>query len=71
MFCRSDADDVETAQSTHQLTEDKKEVALEAELEAKGTPAFIGLCLFFKQLPHRWHLLLFDVGSYDLCFSTF
>ncbi|VDD91871.1 unnamed protein product [Enterobius vermicularis] len=41
MFCRSDADDVETAQSTHQLTEDKKEVALEAELEAKGTPAFI------------------------------
>uniref|UniRef100_A0A0N5AWL9 CTNNB1_binding domain-containing protein n=1 Tax=Syphacia muris TaxID=451379 RepID=A0A0N5AWL9_9BILA len=38
---RSDADDVETAQSTHQLTEDKKEVALEAELEAKGAPAFI------------------------------
>uniref|UniRef100_A0A0N5APQ9 dTCF n=1 Tax=Syphacia muris TaxID=451379 RepID=A0A0N5APQ9_9BILA len=41
VFRRSDGDDVETAQSTHQLTEDKKEVALEAELESKNSPSFI------------------------------
>uniref|UniRef100_A0A914S2I3 Uncharacterized protein n=1 Tax=Parascaris equorum TaxID=6256 RepID=A0A914S2I3_PAREQ len=41
-FARSlfenDADDVETAQSSHQLTEDKKDVALETELETR-TPS--------------------------------
>ncbi|KHN81120.1 Protein pop-1 [Toxocara canis] len=35
---RNDADDVETAQSSHQLTEDKKDVALETELETR-TPS--------------------------------
>lgn len=41
---RNDADDVETAQSSHQLTEDKKDVALETELETR-TPSssIIGL----------------------------
>uniref|UniRef100_A0A1I8EIR0 dTCF n=1 Tax=Wuchereria bancrofti TaxID=6293 RepID=A0A1I8EIR0_WUCBA len=34
----NDADDVETAQSSHQLTEDKKDVALETELETR-TPS--------------------------------
>ncbi|VDK48788.1 unnamed protein product [Gongylonema pulchrum] len=40
----NDADDVETAQSSHQLTEDKKDVALETELETR-TPSssLIGL----------------------------
>lgn len=44
IFCRNDADDVETAQSSHQLTEDKKDVALETELETR-TPSssIIGL----------------------------
>ncbi|VDM26867.1 unnamed protein product [Toxocara canis] len=35
---KNDADDVETAQSSHQLTEDKKDVALETELETR-TPS--------------------------------
>uniref|UniRef100_A0A0R3RVC4 LETM1 domain-containing protein n=1 Tax=Elaeophora elaphi TaxID=1147741 RepID=A0A0R3RVC4_9BILA len=41
---KNDADDVETAQSSHQLTEDKKDVALETELETR-TPSssIIGL----------------------------
>ncbi|VDM13705.1 unnamed protein product [Wuchereria bancrofti] len=41
---QNDADDVETAQSSHQLTEDKKDVALETELETR-TPSssIIGL----------------------------
>ncbi|KAK6106044.1 HMG (high mobility group) box family protein [Brugia pahangi] len=38
VFRRNDADDVETAQSSHQLTEDKKDVALETELETR-TPS--------------------------------
>ncbi|EJW88230.1 hypothetical protein WUBG_00858 [Wuchereria bancrofti] len=44
VFRRNDADDVETAQSSHQLTEDKKDVALETELETR-TPSssIIGL----------------------------
>ncbi|VDO38115.1 unnamed protein product [Brugia timori] len=44
VFYRNDADDVETAQSSHQLTEDKKDVALETELETR-TPSssIIGL----------------------------
>ncbi|VDK76926.1 unnamed protein product [Onchocerca ochengi] len=48
VFRRNDADDVETAQSSHQLTEDKKDVALETELETRTPSSSIIGLLFLK-----------------------
>ncbi|MFH4973730.1 hypothetical protein AB6A40_000439 [Gnathostoma spinigerum] len=47
VFRRNDADDVETVQSSHQLTEDKKDVALETELETR-TPSSSIIGRFFR-----------------------
>uniref|UniRef100_A0A915PJW5 Uncharacterized protein n=1 Tax=Setaria digitata TaxID=48799 RepID=A0A915PJW5_9BILA len=50
VFRRNDADDVETAQSSHQLTEDKKDVALETELETRTPSSSIIGLTFLKAL---------------------
>ncbi|VDN03477.1 unnamed protein product [Thelazia callipaeda] len=66
----NDADDVETAQSSHQLTEDKKDVALETELETRTPSSSI---IVVSKISFSFHLVTSVMqnsemrGIYNIC----